>query len=1205
MSHASHPTRLFFLLVLPGVALVPQTPQARTAAPATAFRPAGVVFPNLLKADLLPIGKTQGTFHLNAFVRKDKQIVLRWANSQGEMPTEGVTVWRLKVGDRETAWKELNGRNPVGFFKGPQVKERLKSMNDDAKESLVSLFHSDLQHDPATKTRLTGTPAGTVKRFKDLTPDKVAEQYKLLRNGGRLSRADLQMLHAHADADPAAADLFGLGYTDKPGSGKWRYKIVVRLPEGGSVEAVYPGELDSAIPTPVPTALNLAAKSGNGKVLLNWEAPASTVIAGFNVYRAETVAGPWKRLNDSPVKIVKLEVEDPETAMRRVVSNEAALEKEMRKSSGQPISAGKVAQMRTQAGDAVSATGAASLSPALAASINEGVASGRLPKAGLISPASVYSDDKRSAGNSDLVDEHSYVYRVSTVDITGGETAKETAPLVTGTPKDLEPPRVPGRPRLQTQSEAFGRLRGAQALRAKDAHLRDLDTTIASKLPLRERALTPFLLSDAATIPSPTQSAPAAPSPDYAALSLGDAKRMRLSRLVATMPSKELAEAAEASLLHSKPDGSAPPAKLAWEPSTDADLKGYEVYRATDKGPLQKMASTTEPTWTDTGLEVGQAYRYAISAVDKLGNESARSDEGLVEVSDSRLKEKLAIKKLDGKATTALPVGIPMRELTRPKSRVMKAAGADFLKAQSSALKVPSAVSSVAVMSTFQAPKDSVAPKVSSPKGLAMTAPASHAKVLDAAKVEPSAMKFTLNLKAITRVRPLGINFMLVEPLHPKDIYVQLEWDRPMEGRPLEYLIYQAPQKFELKYSPRAIVTPTQGMRMVDQTTLSLSTAGLSTAGSSTAKAGSLTGAMSAPMSASSASGVGQAPRSGVAANPGVSSHSGQMDATQSGSVSAAAPMPTGFLVASTKETHFTASRGLVASAGGGLRIAPEHKDHMVQSLVSIGPGEFTRTSEKAVTGEHFAVAFPAEVGQYGGATFYFRIQARTKEFGRTIDGPMSDIIEVKLPDVVPPPMPAPGAINITEINEESFKVGLDWTDVTARDLAGYFVERQTMNYTIVDGEAMATTPMGDPQRLQKAPQAAHAFSEANAPGGYQRYFVRSADKTGNVSDANGYLDIFVPGEPVPAAPTGLSLAGNRLNWKPSPLASGYSVWRSFSGLDEDFEQISGFLGANETGFNLPPQGTLHLKVVARSTTGMHQTASAAVVRTAALPPSP
>jgi hypothetical protein len=936
------------------------------------------------------------------------------------------------------------------------------------------------------------------------------------------------------------------------------------------------------------------AKSGNGKVLLNWEAPPSTVITGFNVYRAENIAGPWKRLNDSPVKIVKLDVEDPEAAMRRVVSTEAALEKEMRKSSGQPLSASKVALMRNQAGDAVSAAGAASLSPALSASIKDGVATGRLPKAGLISPASVYSDDKRSRGNSDLLDEHSYVYRVTTVDITGGETAKETAPIITGTPKDLEPPRVPGRPRLQAQAEAFGRLRGAQTLRAQDAHLRNLETTIASKQPQRERALTPFLMTDAATIPSPTQAAPTAPSPEFAALSLGDAKRMRLSRLVATMPSKELADAAEASLLHSKADGSVPPAKLTWDPSPDLDLKTYEVYRATDKGPLQKMASTTEPTWTDMSLEVGQAYRYAISATDKLGNESARSDEGLVEVSDSHLKEKLTVKKLDGKATTTLPIGIPLRELTRPKGRVMKAAGVDFLKAQSSAMKVPSPVSSSAVMSSFQAPKASLAPKVSSPRGLAMTSPASHAKVLDVAKAEPGAMKFSPNLKAISLVHPQAINFMLVDPLHPKDIYVQLEWDRPVEGRTLEYLIYQAPQKFELKYSPRAAVTTTQGMRIVD----------IGTASSSAARTGTVASSMSAPLSAANASGVGQAPKPGIVTNPNVSSRSGQMDASQSATVSAAAPMPTGFLVASTKETHFAASRGLVAMAGDGLREAPEHKEHMVQSIVSVGPGEFSRLSETPVNTERFAIAFPAEVGQYGGATFYFRIQARTKEFGRTIDGPMSDIIEVKLPDVVPPPMPAPGSINVTEITDESFKVTLDWTDVTARDLAGYFVERQTMNYTIVNGEAQATTPTGDPQRLQKAPQAAHAFSEANAPGGYQRYFVRSVDKIGNVSDPNGYLDIFVPGEPVPAAPTGLSLAGNRLNWKPSPLASGYSVWRSFSGLDEDFEQISGFLGANETGFNLPTQGTLHLKVVARSTTGMHQTASAAVVRTVALPPA-
>ena len=67
---------------------------------------------------------------------------------------------------------------------------------------------------------------------------------------------------------------------------------------------------------------------------------------------------------------------------------------------------------------------------------------------------------------------------------------------------------------------------------------------------------------------------------------------------------------------------------LSWTAVTDATE--YLVYRAaTPNGDLMRIASgttITETTYTDTGLTNGTAYRYAVRAVDSIG-ESADSDE--------------------------------------------------------------------------------------------------------------------------------------------------------------------------------------------------------------------------------------------------------------------------------------------------------------------------------------------------------------------------------------------------------------------------------------------------------------------------------------------------------------------------------------------------------------------------------------------------
>ena len=65
---------------------------------------------------------------------------------------------------------------------------------------------------------------------------------------------------------------------------------------------------------------------------------------------------------------------------------------------------------------------------------------------------------------------------------------------------------------------------------------------------------------------------------------------------------------------------------LVWEGDTEPDLAGYRVYRSVGDGPWQKLADVNAvPSYSDTSVEHGKTYHYAIGAFDKTGNESARS----------------------------------------------------------------------------------------------------------------------------------------------------------------------------------------------------------------------------------------------------------------------------------------------------------------------------------------------------------------------------------------------------------------------------------------------------------------------------------------------------------------------------------------------------------------------------------------------------
>lgn len=67
--------------------------------------------------------------------------------------------------------------------------------------------------------------------------------------------------------------------------------------------------------------------------------------------------------------------------------------------------------------------------------------------------------------------------------------------------------------------------------------------------------------------------------------------------------------------------------ELAWDRATEADLKGYQVYRALEGGAFEKLGELqAAPSFRDTTGVAGKKYRYQVTAVDVAGNESTPSE---------------------------------------------------------------------------------------------------------------------------------------------------------------------------------------------------------------------------------------------------------------------------------------------------------------------------------------------------------------------------------------------------------------------------------------------------------------------------------------------------------------------------------------------------------------------------------------------------
>jgi predicted small lipoprotein YifL len=78
---------------------------------------------------------------------------------------------------------------------------------------------------------------------------------------------------------------------------------------------------------------------------------------------------------------------------------------------------------------------------------------------------------------------------------------------------------------------------------------------------------------------------------------------------------------------------------LSWEAGREEDLAGYRVFRkeAAESGFASlKPGTTAGLSFTDASVEPGKTYTYAVSALDKKGNESPKAESRLVSLKGNR-----------------------------------------------------------------------------------------------------------------------------------------------------------------------------------------------------------------------------------------------------------------------------------------------------------------------------------------------------------------------------------------------------------------------------------------------------------------------------------------------------------------------------------------------------------------------------------------
>jgi hypothetical protein len=104
---------------------------------------------------------------------------------------------------------------------------------------------------------------------------------------------------------------------------------------------------------------------------------------------------------------------------------------------------------------------------------------------------------------------------------------------------------------------------------------------------------------------------------------VGELRQSEISAVMSVTPADTFPPAVPAGLMAVAGVNSI---ELAWQPNTEQDLAGYQVYRSTGGGAPERIAGPVDaPNFSDRTVEIGKKYSYTITAVDRTGNESGHS----------------------------------------------------------------------------------------------------------------------------------------------------------------------------------------------------------------------------------------------------------------------------------------------------------------------------------------------------------------------------------------------------------------------------------------------------------------------------------------------------------------------------------------------------------------------------------------------------
>lgn len=101
---------------------------------------------------------------------------------------------------------------------------------------------------------------------------------------------------------------------------------------------------------------------------------------------------------------------------------------------------------------------------------------------------------------------------------------------------------------------------------------------------------------------------------------------------------------------------------LSWQPNSESDLAGYNVYYGTDPGQPLSRANTrlvTGTSWLQSGLVDGMTYYFRVTAMDARGNESGQSS--VMSASPSDLSPPRVVNTVPGDGQTGVGTAEPLR----------------------------------------------------------------------------------------------------------------------------------------------------------------------------------------------------------------------------------------------------------------------------------------------------------------------------------------------------------------------------------------------------------------------------------------------------------------------------------------------------------------------------------------------------------------